>query len=87
MTAAKDVVRFIDYEDEKACFGSFELFERFAPPEWCIEAAEFCDLSYIDRAALREMMEQECVRSVSLSTCMYLTYPHLSTNEPHGGSE
>ena len=57
--AENQVVRLIDYEDSKACFGAFELFERDAPPEWCVEAAEFCDMSYIDRAALKGMMEQE----------------------------
>ena len=54
------VVRTIQHSDERALFGTHELFEAGTPPpEWCLEAATFCDLAYLDRSILKQAIQDE----------------------------
>ena len=54
------VVRTIQHSDERALFGTHELFEAGTPPpEWCVEAATFCDLAYLDRSILKQAIQDE----------------------------
>lgn len=53
------VICTIDQSDKRALFGSYELFETTPPPEWCIEAAEYCDLACISRTAFQSAVLEE----------------------------
>ena len=57
---AIQVIRTIGPNDPLSLFGAHELFHGVeAPPAWCIEAAEFCDLAYISREAFKEAIHEE----------------------------
>jgi hypothetical protein len=53
------VICTIDQDDKRSLFGSHELFDSTPPPEWCIEAAEYCDLAFISREAFQTAVLEE----------------------------
>ena len=71
------VVRTINHSDERALFGTRELFEAGTPPpEWCVEAATFCDLAYLDREILKQAIQDE----EDLGVCVQATVVFPATS-------
>jgi len=56
---ADQSIRTMEPHDGRACFGSRELFDDKPPPDWCVQASEYCDLAYIEREALGTVIRNE----------------------------
>ena len=79
------VIRTIDQRDTRSLFGSHELFEGTPPPEWCIEAAEFCDLAYISREAFQAAVREE--EEIHVKFHLERAFPWTKEPEPEPEQE
>lgn len=82
-------IRVIDRESKLSVFGSYELFppdQGPVPPEWCIEASEFCDIAHISRSAFRVAVREEDVGDEQAIGKIKTAFPWLSLFESSGST-